>query len=141
MAQLIRPLDKYSPTKSDINFGFGLRKYNSLSGFKLEKPWRIPKFKGLRQFDPIESEFLKTKTINTNRNSVDEESVGLSVKKKLVSKASKYNDQFPQRNASGIRHMFGKTCQIGSIKWESGLRFGSDKDLYLNTRKPSKNQI
>jgi hypothetical protein len=34
LQHLMRPHDKGSPTRSDINFGFGLRKYNSVTRFK-----------------------------------------------------------------------------------------------------------
>ena len=135
LTHLINPHDKYSPTKSDINFGFGLRKYKSLSGFQLDKPWRNPKFKGIKEFDPLPENFLKVKTLHSNRESVEEDN---TEERKIVKKlkvVNKYNDQFPQRNASGIRHLFEKSGQVGSIKWQSGLRFTSDKEHYLITKK------
>lgn len=139
LSHLITPFANYTPTRTDINFGFGLRKYKSINGFKIEKPWRIPKFKGLKQFDPYPKENIKISSLISNRESADGEiAKALSQTKRHFKSELKYSDKFPQRNASGIRHLFEKTCQIGSIKWQSGLRFSCDKDQYSYTSKLSK---
>lgn len=116
-----------------------MRKYKSLSGFQLDKPWRNPKFKGITQFDPLPDNMQMVKSPKTNRDANDEENFE-EVKKvtKLVKTVNKYNDQFPQRNASDIRHLFEKSGLIGPIKWQSGLRFNSDKEHYMNSKRPYK---
>lgn len=116
-----------------------MRKYKSISGFHLDKPWRNPKFKGITQFDPLPDDFIKVKPLNTNRDSNEGDNIE-EIKKvaKNTKTINKYNDQFPQRNASGIRHLFEKSGLIGPIKWQSGLRFNSDKEQYLNTKRSNK---
>ena len=46
LQHLINPQPKGSPTRSEINFGFGLRKYNSVSNLQQEKAWKFPGLKG-----------------------------------------------------------------------------------------------
>ena len=106
-----------------------MRKYKSINGFRQDKPWIFPKFKGLKQFAQANNEYQKVKSLITNKESIDDNSSKTPIQgKRQVKSSSKYNDKFPQRNASAIRHLFEKSSQIGSIKWQSGLRFNSDKE-------------
>jgi hypothetical protein len=131
LQHLILPHDKGSPTRADINFGFGLRKYRSMTGLKAIKPWKNPTAKEAKQFFDAKSAYEES---NQNQGNSSFKSP-LKFRRRLILKGEgKFNDKFPQRNFNGIRHLFGKTTQIGSIKWGSSLRWNSDKYMFINRR-------
>lgn len=145
---LIRPSPKGSPTRSDINFGFGLRKYNgnntrsmkSLNGFH-SSPWKFPGLKGAK--DAISSETYYKLTQDQPDGSMSQRQPLLigKGKKRLLQREGPYNDKFPQNNTSNIRHLFDHSSQVGSIKWESGLRWNSDKYMFINRRKANASAV
>ena len=83
-----------------------------MSGFSADKPFAFPTVKESKQMFGLP------------------QASGALTKRKEKPKKLKlnlgYNDKFPQRNASSIRHLFGKTSQIDSIKWGASLRWNND---------------
>ena len=116
---LIKPGQRGPATKSEINFGFGLRKYRSQTGLNNEKPFIFPGLKDTKKpfAAPQPSGSL------TKRGSAQ------VIKLKLT-----YNDKFPQQNTNSIRHLFDKTSQIGTVSWGASLRWNNDSQMHLRKR-------
>lgn len=133
LQHLIKPQPKGSPTRSELNFGFGLRKYNSLSNLQQEKAWKFPGLKGAKEAIAFPSPY--TTATQSHQLGVATERGPFRFgknKSKALKENGKYNDQFPQRNTCSIRHLFDKAALIGPIKWQSSLRWDSDKYKFDN---------
>lgn len=122
LGHIIKHNTEGSPTRSQINFGFGLRKYKSSTNFQSPQPWKFPGIKGAK-------EAIANDTVGFVSPMKASQTERRSGSTKKFSK-NLYSDKFPQRNANAIRHMFGQTSHVGSIKWEAGLRWNSDKNNY-----------
>eukprot|EP00343_Euplotes_focardii_P001977 CAMPEP_0205798910 /NCGR_PEP_ID=MMETSP0205-20121125/8_1 /ASSEMBLY_ACC=CAM_ASM_000278 /TAXON_ID=36767 /ORGANISM="Euplotes focardii, Strain TN1" /LENGTH=225 /DNA_ID=CAMNT_0053059349 /DNA_START=211 /DNA_END=888 /DNA_ORIENTATION=- len=135
LSHLIQNKSKGSPSRSDINFGFGLRKYPSYSKMSPQKNniWKFPGIKGSKETmsTPAHTLFSPKEPKLLSKGSMDL----LLTNKKAYTRDIKFSDKFPQRNAGSIRHFFGKTADVGHIKWGSSLRWRSDREKNLEKRK------
>lgn len=135
LQHLIKPKDKGSPTKADINFGFGLRTYRSEAKLRDKEPWKFPGIRGskLETIDPTNiihnKKGLKGSLSHRSTNS-------LNKRLKCPKYEFQYNDRFPQKNTNNIRHLFGRTSQLNTIKWEASLRWTSDKYAFVSNKTP-----
>lgn len=114
--------DRGAPTKSELNFEFGLRKYKSVKGFETGKPWIHPGANESRRLAEAAQKAFLTSNKRVNNKL-----------KPIIMPV--YNDKFPQQNTNSIRHMFDKNSQLGTVNWGASLRWNNDHQRFIVTTK------